>query len=122
MDISFHYPPDLLSLLIEAIPRLCRSKKDVLLFFTGAAVAEPLLRDLAQTVRTEPDSITKFAIARAVLTRLNERGEKTLRERREVLKRIVEFEDFSTCWPNDQLIVKGLVAQIQRLVNVKDSF
>ena len=42
--------------------------------------------------------------------------------RREVLKRVVEFEDFSTCWPDDQLKAKGLVAEIQRVVNVKNSF
>lgn len=121
-DIVFHYPPELLNLLIDAIPRLCRSKKDVLLFFRGAGVAEATLRDLSAVVRSEPESVTKFSIVRTVLTRLNERGEQTLRERREVLKRVVEFEDFSTCWPNDQLVVKGLVAEIRRVVNVKDSF
>jgi restriction system protein len=122
MDIVFHYPPDLFNLLVDAIPRLCRSKKDVLLFFRGAGVPEATLHDLSVAVRSEPEGITKFTIVRTVLTRLNERGEQTLRERREVLKRVVEFEDFSTCWPNDQLIVKGLVAEIRRVVNVKDSF
>lgn len=122
MDIVFHYPPELLNLLIDAIPRLCRSKRDVLLFFRGAGVSEATLRDLNAQVRSDPESVTKFAIVRTVLTRLNEGGERTLRERREVLKRVVEFEDFSTCWPNDQLVVKGLVAEIRRVVNVKDSF
>jgi restriction endonuclease Mrr len=35
---------------------------------------------------------------------------------------VVEFEDFSACWPSDQLKAKGLVAQIRQVVNVKDSF
>lgn len=61
-------------------------------------------------------------MARTVLTRLNERGEATFRERREVLKRVVEFESFSTCWPTDQLKAKGLVAEVRRVVDVKDSF
>lgn len=39
-----------------------------------------------------------------------------------VLKRVVEFEDFSTCWPNDQLKAKGLVGEVRRVINVKDSF
>lgn len=38
------------------------------------------------------------------------------------MKRVVEFEDFSSCWPTDQLKAKGLVAEIRQVVNVKDSF
>jgi hypothetical protein len=33
-----------------------------------------------------------------------------------------EFDDFSSCWGNDRYKAQGLVAQIQKLVNVKDSF
>src|SRR5690242_14947316 len=32
MDISFHYPPELMQLLIDTITRLCRSYEDTLLF------------------------------------------------------------------------------------------
>jgi hypothetical protein len=53
---------------------------------------------------------------------LNERGEPALRERREIVKRVVEFDDFSSCWESDRLKAQGLVAQIQKLVDVKDSF
>ena len=31
-DITFHYPPELFNLLVDTIPLLSRSKKDVLLF------------------------------------------------------------------------------------------
>lgn len=122
MDIIYHYPPELLQLLIDTIPRLCRSKKDVILFFRGAGVPQSNYSDVNQQLNAAPDGVNKFQIARTVLTRLNERGETTLRERREVLKRVVEFEDFSTCWPNDQLCAKGLVSEVRRVVNVKDSF
>jgi restriction system protein len=122
MDITFHYPPDLFELLVEAIPRLCRSKKAVLLFLQGAGVSSDLLDDLWHRVETDRDNIHKYEIVRTILTRLNERGETTLRERREILKRVTEFDDFSTCWPNDQLKAKGLVAEIRRVVDVKDSF
>lgn len=122
MDITYHYPPELFQLLVDTIPRLCRSKKDVLLFFRGAGVERPLYRDLEQQLTIDRDSISKFAITRAILARLNEGGESALRERRELLKRVVEFEDFSTCWPGDQLEAKGLVAQTQKVVDVKDSF
>lgn len=73
-------------------------------------------------VNKDKDSVTKYEIARTVLTRLNEKGEVTLGERREVLKRVVEFEDFSTCWATDQLKAKGLVGEVRRVVDVKDSF
>ncbi len=122
MDITFHYPPELFELLVEAIPRLFRSKKAVLLFLQGASVGSDLLDDLWRKVETDRDNIHKYEIVRTALTRLNERGEVTLRERREILRRVTEFEDFSTCWPNDQLKAKGLVAEIRRVVDVKDSF
>ena len=38
------------------------------------------------------------------------------------MRRVTQFEDFSTCWPPDQLKAKGLVAEIRHVVNVKDSF
>ncbi len=122
MDLPDHYPPELLSLLVDTIPRLARSKPDVLLFFRGAGVAHDLYRDLEARLASAPKSLNKFDLARTVLSRLNEGGDKTLRPRREVLKRVIEFEDFSTCWPEDQLKAKGLVAEIRRVINVKDSF
>lgn len=121
-EIIFHYPPELLNLLIDTIPLLCRSKRDTFLFFRGAGVASDLTEDLTKKLKDAPDSINKYEITRTILTRLNERGEATLRERREILKRVTEFEDFSTCWPADQLKAKGLVAEIRRVINIKDSF
>ena len=122
MDIVYHYPPELLNLLIDVIPLLSRSKKDVLQFFRGAGVEALLMQDIERTVVTNRGSITKYEIARRVLSRVNEKGEPTLRERREILKRVTEYEDFSTCWANDQLKAKGLVAEVRRVINVKDSF
>jgi len=121
-DITFHYPPELLQLLIDAIPRLCPRKMDLMLFFQGAGIGDDILRDHWQVVRANPKSVNKFAITRSVLKRLNERGEGALRERREVLRRVVEFEDFSTCWENDRAAAKGYVADICKVVEVKDSF
>lgn len=122
MDITFHYPPELLNLLIDTIPLLNKTKKDVFLFFQGAGVAEPLLKPTFQQWTRDKDSIHKFEIVRQVLTELNVKGESCLRERREVLKRVTEFETYSSCWPADQLKARGLVAEIQKVVNVKDSF
>lgn len=122
MDIIFQYPPELMDLLINAIPRIFRSKNDVLLFFKGAGVNSASIRDLAIQVKKDRDSISKYEITRTVLTRLNEKGEETLKERREILKRITELEDFSMCWPKDEWEAKGYVAEIKRVINIKDSF
>jgi len=122
VDIFFHYPPELLNLLVDTIPRLCRSKKDVVLFFKGAGVSATITADIEAQLHRDKESINKFDIARNVLTVINQQGERSLRERREVLKRVVEFENFSSCWPNDQLIARGLVSEIQQVINVKDSF
>lgn len=122
MAEQFHYPPEVLNLLVDTIPLLCRSKKDVVVFLQGAGVDSADLADVSRTVRAAPESINKYEIVRTVLTKVNARGDSGLRPRREIIKRIVEFEDFSTCWPNDQLKAKGLVASLRDVVNVKDSF
>jgi restriction system protein len=120
--VVYHYPPELLALLIDTIPLLCRSKKDVLVFFRGAGVPPSFLADLSRKLKSAPETVNKFEIARSVLQRVNEAGDSELRTRREILKRVVDWEDFSVCWPNDILKAKGLVAEIRRVINVKDSF
>ena len=120
--VVFHYPPELLQLLKDTIPLLCRSKRDVLLFFQGAGVPSSLFTDISKKVETDPKSISKFAIARDILERLNAKKDNHLRELREVVRRVTEFEDFSTCWDNDHLKAKGLVAEVRRVVDVKDAF
>lgn len=122
MDIIYHYPPELFQLLVDTIPLLCRSKRDVLLFLEGAGVEYQITSDLWHKVEYDRENISKYEIVRTTLKRLNEKGEVTLRERRQILKRVTEFEDFSTCWPADQLKAKGLVGEIRRVINVKDSF
>jgi restriction system protein len=118
----FHFSPDLFNLLIDTIPRLVRSKPDVLLFFEGCGVPESLMHDVKLTVVSDRQRISKFDITRTILKRLNTRTDAYLGPRREVIKRVVEFEDFSSCWPTDQLKAKGLVAEVRRVVDVKDSF
>lgn len=122
MDISFHYPPELFHLLIDAIPKLCKSKRALLLFFQGAGVSQTILQPHEQLLRSDKNSFNKYHVTRELLTKINEQGESSLRVRREVLKRVTEFEDFSVCWDNDRAAARGLVAQIRDVINVKDSF
>ena len=122
LQAEYHYPPELFQLLVDTIPRLCRSKRDVLLFFRGAGVRRTMFRDLERRLAEDASSINKFDMARTLLTRLNEAGDGALGERRALLQRVHDFEDFSTCWENDRLEAQGLVGQIRQVVNVKDSF
>lgn len=75
-----------------------------------------------ETWKLNKDNINKYEIVRQVLTKLNEQKETYFRERREILKRVIEYDSFSSCWPNDQLKAKGLVSEIRKVVNTKDSF
>lgn len=118
----FHYPPELFELLVETIPLLNRSKKSVVLFFRGAGVPDKVFKDISEKLDADKDGINKYDIARTILTRINEKTDTYLRERRELLKRVVEFESFTNCWETDQYKAKGLVAEIRNVVNVKDAF
>lgn len=118
----YHFQPDLLNLLVDTIPKLCKRKKDVIIFFSSAGVNQKVLADLNDKVQKDASSINKYEIARTALVRLNDAGDAALRERREIVKRVVEFNDFSGCWSDDQILAMGLVAKVRELVNVKDSF
>jgi hypothetical protein len=122
MDIIFHYPPELLQLLTDAIPKLCKGKKSLLLFFEGAGVGQAELDPFHKLLKENKEGFNKYPVTREILTKLNQMGEASLRERREILKRVTEFQDFSVCWESDQAPARGLVAQIRELVDVKDSF
>jgi restriction system protein len=96
VDIVFHYPPELTQLLVNTIPLLCPSKRDVLTFFRGAGAGNSVLSDVETRLQNDRNTINKYEMVRTVLERLNAKGEPALRERREILRRVTEFEDFST--------------------------
>ncbi|MDA1189787.1 MAG: restriction endonuclease [Chloroflexi bacterium] len=79
--------------------------------------------DLETRLRQDKNSINKFDITRTVLQRLNEReSNQAIKCRREVIRKVVEWEDFSTAFPEDQAEAKGYVTDVRHVVNVKDSF
>jgi hypothetical protein len=121
MDPEYHYPPDLFALVEEAIVALFKGKQAMLTFFRGAGVPNIMLEDLDGRVRENPDAIRKIEIARTILRRLNEGGDRTLRARREVLRRITETEDFSSSWPEDRERAENLVGRIRHVTNAKDA-
>ncbi|WLG92526.1 restriction endonuclease [Pseudomonas cucumis] len=122
MSEQFHYPPDIFELLVETIPRLVKGKKSVVLFFQGAGVPEQDWSDILKKLDTTPESINKFDIARTVLTRLNQHGDSGLGPRREIIRRVIQFDSFESCWENERLKAKGLVASVREAVNAKDAF
>jgi restriction system protein len=117
-----HFPPDVLQQLGDTIPLLARSKRDVLTFFKGAGVPSDTTSDIEAALKADRDSWNKFAIARAILVRVNDGGDPMLRPRREIVRRVVEFSDFSTCWSEDQDAARGKVAALRERVNQQDAF
>ena len=81
-----------------------------------------MLRDLYERLKADRHSVSKYEIARTVLRRLNESGDRTLRQRREVVRRVVEFANFDACWADDRLKARGAVDAVRDIVNQKDSF
>jgi len=118
----FHYPPELMQLLVQTVPLICRTKDDVLLLFRGCGMPDADMLEVSKKLARDRPSVNKYSMARDLLAVLNNEGDRLLRPRRELLRRITQLEDFSTCWPDDQLKAKGLVAEVCRVVNVKDSF
>ena len=122
MEPIHHFKPDVLQTLTQAVAHINKSKPNLLDFFRGAGVPAGILAPLDDQVRRDRDSISKFEIARQVLVGLNQIGDAGLGPRREVVKRVVEFDAFDCCWEADRLKAKGLVSEMQRIVNTKDSF
>ena len=116
-----HYPADVLELLVQGIPRLFRSKQAVIDFFRGAGVADRLIVDFEQKLRADVKSVTKRDLARTVLVRMNADGDASLGARREVIKRIVEHQDFASAWPEDVTAAKAFVSDVRQLVAAKDA-
>jgi restriction system protein len=110
MEPVHHFPPEVLQLLTQAIGYLNKSKPNVLDFFRGAGVPADILAPLDDQVHRDRGGISKFEIARQVLVQLNDLGDAGLGPRREVVRRVVEFDSFECCWPDDHLKAKGLGA------------
>ncbi len=121
MDTYFHFPPDLFNLLVDTIPRLNRSKKDLLLFFQNVGVPNTYLQPYILLLNTNRSQFKKFDVTRDILAVLNKQQEQMLGVRRKLLQRVVEFYSFETCYPNDKDRAKANVADIQKLVKLKDT-
>ncbi len=122
LDSTYHYPHDVFELLVEVIPYICKSKPSVIDFFRGAGVPEAVLAPWRKALRENSQDVKKALISRDVLRHVNDVGEPMLAQRREIIKRVSEFEDFTSCWENDRYKAEAFVNRVRQLVNVKDSF
>lgn len=119
---TWHYPPDFMSLMIDAIPNLVRSKRDLIAFFRGAGVSNTILSPLHAAITANADSIRKAEITARILYAVNDQQDDTgLRVRREIVKRVTEFSAFETCYDNVRLEARGAVQRVREFVFVKDT-
>ncbi len=95
----YHFTPEVLTLVINALTRINRAKRDVTVWFRSAGVPTELLTPWEERLRADKDQVHKADIARDVLCKLNEVGDGYLRQRREVVKRLVELEESTSTWP-----------------------
>ena len=121
MDTFFHFPPDLFNLLVDTIPRLNKSKRDLLIFFQSVGVPEGYLRPFYDLLNSNNSQFKKFNVTRELLRILNQQTDKMLGVRRQLLKRVIEFDSFDACFPNDKDRAKANVAEIQKIVKLKDT-
>ena len=120
--IAHHYPPELFNLLVDTIPTLLKGKQAVLDFFVSCGVPPQEYAPEQARLRTDAGSINKYEIVRNVLQRINAGGDRLLAPRREILKKITQWDDFSRGYEDKRVQAEGYVAKVQKLVNVKDSF
>lgn len=120
-DIVFHFSPDFLAAVADAVPLLTRGRSEVVTFFQGCGVSQQFLKGVSAKIAADP-KFSKYHATREILTHLNEIGDRGLAARRQVVQRISGWGDFSTCYPDNQMKARGAVATVAQLVNQKDSF
>lgn len=121
MSTYFHYPPDLFNLLVDTIPRLNKTKKDLLLFFQNVGVPSQHLHHYYVLLNTNRSQFNKFDVTREILGWLNQQSDRMLGVRRKLLQRVIEYEAFESCYPNDKDRAKANVADIKKMVQLKDT-
>jgi len=118
----WHYPPDFMAMMVDAIPLLVRSKSELLAFFKGAGVPETILAPMRDRVAKDRENVKMYEIARHVLYGVNDlRGDPGLKLRREIVKRVTQFTTFEKCYSDKVLQARGAVQQIRDYVRDSDT-
>lgn len=121
LDRSYHYPPEVLELLVDTIPRLIKSKAGLLDFFEQAGTPEELIAEWRTKLRKDRMSVSKYHLARGVLRGLNALGDEARPVRHQVLSRLARHADFSAGWEDDRGRAEELVSRIRELAGETDA-
>ena len=77
--------------------------------------------NIDEELADNPKALNKYDMTRRLLTQ--HRGDAALSIRRQLVRRVVEFEDFSRCYENKRATGARVGREIQlEVVNIKDSF
>jgi len=118
---AHHWPSDIFELVVDTIPRLVKSKDSVIQFFESCGVPRVHLTEVKQRLAQNRDRITKYQMVRMVVGKLNDLGDVELRSRRDVLRRVVEWEDFAGSYANDREKAELNVHRLRKLTGTKDA-
>src|SRR5512135_402489 len=121
LDRSYHYPPDVLELLVDTIPRLIKTKAGLLDFFEEAGVPEGLMAEWRTKLNRDRMSVSKYHLARGLLRGLNALGDEARPVRHQVLRRLARHADFSAGWEDDRGRAEELIARIRELAGETDA-
>src|SRR5512147_1395455 len=121
LDRSYLYPPDVLELLVDTIPRLIKTKAGLLDFFEEAGTPEELVAEWRTKLNRDRMSVSKYHLARGLLRGLNALGDEARPVRHQVLRRLARHADFSAGWEDDRGRAEELVARIRELAGETDA-
>src|ERR1700682_4557815 len=93
------FPPEVFRLTVETIACVHKGKRDIFNFFKMCDVDDSDLAEANRLYSVDPDGTRKTAIAESVLHRLIKKQDAAIFQRREILRRLSQYEDFGSCWP-----------------------
>jgi hypothetical protein len=121
LDSSYLYPTELLEIMVDTLPRLIKSKAQLLDFFEEAGTPREHLAEWRAKVEHDRQSVSKYHITRSILRSLNEKRDEARPVRREILRRIANIKDFSSGWDDDRERAERLVTWVREVASEKDA-
>ena len=122
LDRSYHYPLEVLELLVATIPRLIKTRAGILEFFAEAGSPKELIAEWRAKLHQGRMGVSsKYHLVRGFLRDLNTLGDDGQAVREEVLCRLARHADFSTGWEDDRQRAEELVTRIRELVGGTDA-
>jgi len=122
LDRSYHYPLEVLELLVATIPRLIKTKAGILEFFAEAGAPKELIAEWRAKLHQGRMGVSsKYHLVRGFLRGLNTLEDDGQAVREEVLRRLARHADFSTGWEDDRQRAEELVTRIRELVGGTDA-